>query len=48
VAIFLAIYFGLRFTLLVGAGLYMGALFVVWLKSNAYEHSEQPVVAHVG
>jgi hypothetical protein len=48
VAIFLAIYLGLRFTLLVGSGLYVGALFVVWLKSNAYEHSEQPVVAQVG
>jgi hypothetical protein len=47
-AIFLAIYLGLRFTLLVGAALYLGALFVVWLRSNAHQPAAQPAVAHVG
>ncbi len=47
-AIFLAIYLGLRFTLLAGAGLYLGALFVVWLKSNAHEPASEPAVAQVG
>lgn len=47
-AIFLAIYLGLRFTLLAGAGLYVGALCVVWLRSNAREPATHPVIAHVG
>jgi hypothetical protein len=33
-AIFLAIHIGLRSTLLVGAGLYLCALSVVWLQTN--------------
>jgi hypothetical protein len=33
-AIFFAIYFGLRTTVLLGAALYLGALAVVWLRQR--------------
>jgi hypothetical protein len=36
-AIFLAIYIGLRATVLVGAGLYLGALAVLWLQKRIVE-----------
>jgi hypothetical protein len=36
-AIFLAIYIGLRATVLVGAGLYLGALAVLWLQEKTVE-----------
>jgi hypothetical protein len=48
-AIFLAIHIGLRSTVLVGAGLYLGALSVVWLNGAATgsKRNEIPSIANV-
>lgn len=47
-AIFLAIYLGLRFTMIMGAALYGGALLVVWLKSNAHQEAPHRATVQVG
>lgn len=39
-AIFLAVYLGLRMTLLIGGGLYLAALGVIWLKGGMRQHVE--------
>ena len=46
-AIFLAIHIGLRATVLVGAGLYLCALSVVWLQKSAVEIVPAPVEVRV-
>jgi hypothetical protein len=46
-AIFLAIHIGLRATVLVGAGLYLCALSVVWLQKSTVEIAPAPVEARV-
>ncbi len=47
-AIFLAIYLGLRMTLLIGGALYLGALLVAWFRVKVPEPAEQPATAEVG
>lgn len=42
-AILLAIYLGLRATLLIGGALYLAALAVVWLKSASPMTTQAPV-----
>jgi hypothetical protein len=46
-AIFLAIHIGLRATVLVGAGLYLCALSVVWLQNSVAEIAPAPVEVRV-
>jgi MFS family permease len=46
-AIFLAIHIGLRATVLVGAGLYLCALSVVWLQNSVVEIAPAPVEVRV-
>ena len=46
-AIFLAIHIGLRATVLVGAGLYVCALSVVWLQKSTVEIASAPVEVRV-
>ena len=43
-AIFLAVYLGLRMTLLIGGALYLGALVVVWLKAGLRDAARPQVV----
>jgi hypothetical protein len=43
-AIFLAIYLGLRVTLLIGGAMYLGALAVVWFQQ---EHARETALAGV-